>query len=587
MVCSIAALFGSRPMTRALMMAATAESTRSQPPIRRMASGRSARGHTIGTPRAVPMPEPVRPTTANSMVPITMLPVSVHAVRTAQSARIGGAVDDVQAYVMTHRVGVVSVFIVCLFLVVPATPSGVQTFDLVIVNGRVVDPESGLDAVRNIGIRGDRIIEIGTQPLDGSETIDARGLVVSPGFIDIHRHAHGDASYRYAARDGVTSAFELEIGAADVDAWYRMVGPARLINFGVGAGHIGARMQVLGDKGFMMPVGPGRGPATEAQIAEILKVIEAGLGAGGVAVGMGIAYTPRVSPEEVAAVFRLAARHGAFVHAHLGNGVASLTTLLGLSRDSGAALHVAHINSTAGGDIQTYLSAVNEARAGKVDVTTEVYPYTAGATLIQSALYDNWETWPEERFGALQWAATGERLTRETFAKYRAQGGSVISHSNTEESLRIGIADPLPMFASDGGRDAEDNPTHPRATGTFARILGHYVREHKVLSLRDAIRRMTIEPARRLEPRVPDMRDRGRLRAGAYADITVFDPVTVIDRSTYTNAAAYSEGILHVVVNGVPIVRHGNFETHATLQGQRIVVGSRMPGRPIRAPQKP
>ena len=192
--------------------------------------------------------------------------------------------------------------------------------------------------------------------------------------------------------------------------------------------------------------------------------------------------------------------HGAFVHAHLGNGLASLTTLLGLSRDSGAPLHVAHINSTAGGDIQTYLTAVNAARARKVDVTTEVYPYTAGATLIQSALYESWETWPEERFGTLQWAATGERLTRATFAKYRAQGGSVI---------------------------------------------------------------------------------------GAYADVAVFDPATVSDRSTYTNAAAYSEGILHVIVNGVPIVREGNLETHATLQGQRIAVGSRMPGRPIRAPRKP
>ena len=460
-------------------------------------------------------------------------------------------------------------------------------FDLVIANGRVIDPESGLDAVRNVGIRGDRIIEISAQPLEGHDTIDARGLVVSPGFIDIHRHAHGDTSYRYAARDGVTTAFELEIGAADVDAWYRMVGPARLINFGVGAGHIGARMQVLGDKGFMLPVGPGRGPATETQVAGIVKVIEAGLEAGGVAVGMGIAYTPGVSPEEVAAVFGVAAKHGAFVHTHLGGGAANLKRLLGLSRDTGAALHVAHINSTAGGDIQTYLAAVKEARAGKVDVTTEVYPYTAGATLIQSALYDNWESWPEERFSTLQWAATGERLTRATFAKYRAQGGSVISHSNTEESLRVGIADPLPMFASDGGRDADDNPTHPRATGTFARILGHYVREETVLSLADALRRMTIEPARRLESRVPEMRERGRLRAGAYADVTVFDPATVIDRSTYTNAAAYSEGILHVVVNGVPIVRQGTLETHATLQGQRVVVGSRMPGRPIRAPRKP
>jgi dihydroorotase len=212
-----------------------------------------------------------------------------------------------------------------------------------------------------------------------------------------------------------------------------------------------------------------------------------------------------------------------------------------------------------------------------------VYPYTAGATLIQSALYDGWEKWSDERFGRLQWAATGERLTRETFAKYRAQGGSVISHGNTEESLRIGIADPRPMFASDAGRDLDDNPTHPRATGTFARILGYYVREQKVLPLTDALRRMTIEPARRLESRVPEMRDRGRIRTGAYADITIFDPTTVIDRSTYTNAAVPSDGIVHVIVNGVPVVRDGAIADRGELQGVRVLVGPPMPGRPIRA----
>jgi dihydroorotase len=457
--------------------------------------------------------------------------------------------------------------------------------DLVIANGRVIDPESGLDAVRHVGIRGDRIVAVSAEPLQGRETIDATGLVVAPGFIDLHRHAHGDNSYRYAARDGVTSVFELEIGTADVDRWYQMMGPARLINFGVGAGHIGARMQVLGDKGFLLPTGPGRGAATAEEVAAILKVIEAGLDAGGVAVGMGTAYTPGASDEELTSVLRVAASRGAFVHAHLGGGVARLRAALGAAEATGASLHIAHINSTAGDDVRAWLDIVQEARARKIDVTTEVYPYTAGASLIQSALYDAWEKWPDERFARMQWAATGERLTRETFAKYRAQGGSVISHGNTEESLRIGIADPLPMFASDGGRDLEDRPTHPRAAGAFARILGHYARDEKVLTLGDALRRMTIEPARRLEARVPEMRDRGRIRVGAFADITVFDPATVVDRSTYTNAAAYSDGIRHVVVNGVPVVRGGELNDKVEMFGQRVVVGVPAPGRPIRAPR--
>lgn len=457
--------------------------------------------------------------------------------------------------------------------------------DLVIAGGRVIDPESGLDAVRHVGIRGDRIVAVSPEPLQGRETIDARGLVVTPGFIDLHRHAHGDQSYRYAARDGVTTVFDLEIGAQDVDGWYRGLGPARLVNFGVAASHIGARMQVLGDQGFLLPTGPGRGPATPAQVAQIVALVDAGLAAGAVAVGTGPAYTPGASAEELAAVFRAAAGHRALVFAHLGGAAGGLAAMLDLAATARTPLHIAHINSTAGDDIRAWLDAVHAARAKGTDVTTEVYPYTAGATLIQSALYDGWEAWPDARFATFQWAATGERLTRETFGKYRAQGGSVVAHGNTEAMLRVGVADPAPFIASDGGRDFEDRPTHPRASGTFARVLGHYVRDEQVLTLPDAIRRMTLAPARRLESRVPEMRDRGRIRAGAFADITVFDPATVIDTSTYTNAASFSTGIVHVLVNGVAVVRGGEIDDKTVMFGQRVTVGVRMPGRPIRAPR--
>jgi dihydroorotase len=462
-----------------------------------------------------------------------------------------------------------------------------QPYDLVIAGGRVIDPESGLDAVRHIGIRGDRIAAITASSLIGRETIDATGLVVSPGFIDLHRHGVGDNSYRFAARDGVTSAIEIEIGTPDVDAWYRMMGPARLINFGVGAGHLGARMAVMGDKGFLLPTGPARNAAAPEQVPEILKMIETGLNDGGVAVGMGIAYTPGVAPEEVMSVLELAAKHHAFLFVHMGGGgLASLNRIIDGAARYGTSLHIAHVNSTAGAQIRQWLDTISDARTKGRDVTADLYPYTAGASLIQSALYDDWQSWTDERFATMQWAATGERLTRETFAKYRALGGSVISHANTEERLLVSISDPLPIFGSDGGRDLDDNVTHPRAAGTFARVLGHYVREEKVLTLQEALRRMTIEPAKRLEGRVPEMKDRGRLRAGAFADITVFDPATVIDKATYTDAAKYSDGIRHVIVNGVAVVRDGDFATRGSLQGQQILIGARMPGRPIRAPRK-
>lgn len=462
-----------------------------------------------------------------------------------------------------------------------------EPLDLVIAGGRVLDPESGLDGVRHVGIRGDRIVAVSSEPLDGKEVIDAAGLVVTPGFIDLHRHAHGEQSHRYAARDGVTSAFELEIGAQDVDAWYRAMGPARLVNFGVGASHIGARMQVLGDRGFLLPTGRGREAAAPPEIAAIVALVDRGLAAGGVAVGTGPAYTPGASADEVAAVFKTAAAHGTFVFAHLGGAAGGLDALLTLARTTPVGLHIAHVNSTAGDDIHAWLDAIRTARRTGQDVSTELYPYTAGATLIQSALYDGWESWPDARFASFQWAANGERLTRETFAVYRAQGGSVIAHGNTEEVLRVSIADPLPLVASDGGRDLKDQPTHPRASGTFARLLGHYVRDQRVLTLADAIRRITLEPARRLEVRVPEMRDRGRVRVGAFADLTVFNPQTVVDTSTYTNAASFSRGIEHVIVNGTPVVRGGALNELTTLFGQRVPIGTPSPGRAIRAPRRP
>jgi dihydroorotase len=190
-------------------------------------------------------------------------------------------------------------------------------------------------------------------------------------------------------------------------------------------------------------------------------------------------------------------------------------------------------------------------------------------TEIQSALFDDWKSWPDSKFGLHQLVSTGERLTRATFGKARAAGGTVIIHGRTEEQTRAAIASPLAMIASDGF--IENGRGHPRTSGTFAKVLGKYVREDKVVPLIDALRRMTLEPARRLERRTPAMAKKGRIKVGADADLTIFDPVTVIDRSTYEDATLPSAGIPYVIIGGEAVVDGGN------------VTASRA-GRAIRAP---
>jgi dihydroorotase len=273
---------------------------------------------------------------------------------------------------------------------------------------------------------------------------------------------------------------------------------------------------------------------------------------------------------EVERVMRVAADAGASVHVHMRGGVPGLDSTIAAAEASGAALHFVHVNSSAGDDLETFLAGIQAARDAGQDVTTEAYPYGAGMTRIESALFDDWESWPAERFALHQWVATGERLTRETFGRYRAQGGGVIIHGRSEEQTRAAVVSPLTMIASDGF--IEGGQGHPRTSGTYSKVLGRYVREEGSLSLMDALRKMTVEPARRLEARVPAMARKGRLQVGADADVTLFDAGTVLDRSTYMDATIPAAGIPWVIVNGTVVVDEG-----------ALVDGAR-PGTPIRAP---
>ena len=346
-----------------------------------------------------------------------------------------------------------------------------QTYDLVIANGRVIDPETNLDGVRSIGINGGTVAAVSAAPLQGRAVVDAKGLVVAPGFIDLHEHGQDFEAYTFQARDGITSTFELEVGTADVAGWYAARQGKSMINHGVSIGHIPVRMKVMNDPGDFLPSGSGAHQvATEEQISAMKQLMERGFREGAVSAGLGMVYTPAATRWEILEMFRLAARFHASCHVHLrggGTGTAGepeqgLEEALAASAVTGAPLHVVHINSSSGKHAQHMLQIISEARAHGMDVTTEMYPYIAGCTRIESANFDTWADRPEQDYHNLQWLATGERLTKESFLRYRKQGGNVITFTNTEDVIEYVVHHPLPMIASDGF-GFENGTSHPRS----------------------------------------------------------------------------------------------------------------------------
>jgi dihydroorotase len=456
-----------------------------------------------------------------------------------------------------------------------------RDYDLVIANGRVMDPESGLNAVRNVGITGGKVAAISATPLTGKTTIDAKGLVVAPGFIDMHEHGQEPRNYEFQAHDGVTTSLELEVGTNDVAKWYAAREGKSLINYGVSIGHIPVRIEVMHDPGTFLPTGAAaRQAATPEQLDQIRAKIDKGFREGALAEGMGINYTAAASHEEIIEMFKIAAKYHASMHVHLryagikepNTGLAALEEVIAAAAETGAPLHVVHVTSMGLRDTPQLIAMIEGARQRGLDVTMECYPYSAASTELESTIFDpGWQENMAITYSDLQWADTGERLTPETFEKYRKQGGVVVIHSIPEEVARETVANPDVMIASDG-MPLTGAKVHPRGQGTFSRVLGHYVREEKALDLMTALRKMTLMPAQRLERRAPTFKNKGRIRVGSDADITVFDPDRVIDKATYEEPLQYSEGIEFVLINGVPVLKDGQF------------VKGAFPGRASRAP---
>jgi cytosine/adenosine deaminase-related metal-dependent hydrolase len=459
-----------------------------------------------------------------------------------------------------------------------------QQYDLVLEGGRVMDPETGLDAVRNVGVRDGKIARIASETLSGRRIVHADGLVVAPGFIDLHQHGQDAASQRVKALDGVTTALEMEIGVPDVAQFLQAKAGHSLINYGTSASHVAARALVFGAPLPSGEILPKSGPATDRsatpeQIEAIRQRLRAELDAGGLAVGMGIQYTPGATRLEVIDMFRLAAERALPVYTHVrsvgrvepGSSIESISEVIGAAAITGASLHIVHINSSCLQDSLECLSMVEGARARGLDVTTEAYPYIPGMTAINSALFNpGWQEKLGISYPQLVLPDTGEHLTKERFEELHNSSKTkwVLIYANTQEVVDKVIPHPLVMIASDGAEG------HPRNAGTYSRVLAQYVREKGTITLMDALRKMTLMPAQMLERSTPAARQKGRLQEGVDADIVVFDPANISDRSTFQKPMEPSVGVHYLLIGGTAVVDDGK------------IVPDVFPGRALLGPSK-
>jgi N-acyl-D-aspartate/D-glutamate deacylase len=477
-----------------------------------------------------------------------------------------------------------AVRILPLFLlvsVIGAQPS--VPYDLVIAGGRLMDPESGLDAVRHIGIRDGKVAAVSERPLIGRTVLQAVGRAVAPGFIDLHAHGQTNRANEYQAHDGVTTALELEVGVPAVGAFLKSRENKSILNYGATSSHGAMRTmslhefasEVAGwenstvDWNEIAHKGRYKALTQPEEYTTLAAVMERGLREGALGLGLAHQYYPAASREEIFRVFQMAERWKVPIFTHVRSmNVDAMQEVIADAAATGVSLHIVHVNSMSLGALPVVLDIIESARKRGLDITTEAYPYTAASTFLESTMFDaGWQERLGISYGDLQWVATGERLTRETFDEYRRKGGVVIMHLMKPEWIQRAIAAPFVMVASDGMPYAQG--AHPRSAGTFSRVLGFYAREQKVLPLMQALAKMTIMPARRLEAIAPQMKNKGRLCVGADADITVFDPDRVRDTATFERGLSFSAGIDHVLVNGVPVVRDGK------------TVPNTFPGKPV------
>ncbi len=462
-------------------------------------------------------------------------------------------------------------------------------YDVVLKGGRVMDPETGMDAVRNVGITNRTITAISVNEISGVETFDVTGQIISPGFIDVHNHSPSPLGQMYQARDGVTTSLELEAGSYPVAAHGAYIRRKARINYGASTSHTQARMVAMsggnhaGVQNILgatrANIGRDNGEARTRYVVanagerkDIKSTVEDGLLQGGIGIGMLLDYiSDAVDEDELRDIFALAAQYQSPVFVHIRRGIAGdpsgLDEVLSMAKATGAKVHICHMSHNAMKNVALFLEKIRAARKNGVDVTTEVLPYNAGSTSIGAAVFGrDWQKIFDIKPEDVQLASTGEYFTQESFDRTRAENpnAAIIHHYLKEEWTRHLVVAPDVILSSDGLPVISlDKKVPPQGIGSFAKLVGTYTRDEKLLPMMTALSKITLQPAQLLEKAAPAFRLKGRLQIGMDADITVFDPLVIKDMATYENPHQPSIGVTHLLVNGKFVIKNGDLEGNA------------------------
>ncbi len=446
-------------------------------------------------------------------------------------------------------------------------------FDLVILNGTVINPEKEtIKFAHNIGIKGEKVEVITREDISGKEEIDATGLIVSPGFIDVLSYSPNSVGNRYKVADGVTTNLAMHGATDDFKQWFsRYDNQTMILNYGGAVLHGMIRNAVKAGL-YCAP--------NQEQIEEMKKRTEKAILEGAIGLSFSPEYYPGMSEEEIMAIMEVGNKYDltSFFHVRYstmygqgGDNIDALNEVIHYARELDASVQVVHINSTGGTfSMEESLRIIEDAREEGIDITFDLYPYDYWATYSNSARFDKgWQERFQITYSDLQVANTEERLTEESFAHYRQTHTLLIAYAIPEEEVRMAMQVDHAMIGSDTIIQFHKN-NHPRGAGTFSRTIGKYAREKRIITLMEALQMMTIRTAQRLENVAPALENKGRLREGADADITIFDYAEIIDTATPENIASYSEGISYVLVNGTVVRDPEGFRTGVS------------PGEPIR-----